>query len=73
MTSFTPVLEVRQEFNHTATGSAARSFRRSRNLSVREVARRLGYSAAFVSDLELGRRCWTREKVEAYNRVVQRT
>lgn len=64
---------LRTEINHAATGAAARNLRISKKLSLREVARRLGYSAAFVSDLELGRRCWTEEKAEAYNRVVQRT
>lgn len=49
-------------------GEDLRKLRKSANLSLREVARRMGYSAPYVSDLELGRRNWhlsTIEKFEA--------
>ena len=40
------------------TGRRAREARQKAKLSLREVARRMGVSAPYVSDLELGRRGW---------------
>lgn len=47
------------EIDHQATGKGARQYREERGLSIRKVAQRMGLSASFVSDLELGRRHWT--------------
>jgi transcriptional regulator with XRE-family HTH domain len=44
------------------TAASMRRLREKAGVSLRAVARRLGYSAAYVSDLELGRREW-REKL----------
>ena len=41
--------------DNAATGQLMREARKRAGLSVREMARRLGQSAPFVSDLELGR------------------
>jgi transcriptional regulator with XRE-family HTH domain len=35
-------------------------------ISLREMARRMGVSAPTVSDWELGRRRWTRKRVEEF-------
>lgn len=39
-------------------GKQLRALRERQKISVREMARRLGVSAPFVSDMELGRRHW---------------
>ena len=49
------------EIDHECTGRLFRAGRKKAKLSLREMARRLGLSAAFVSDLERGRRNWTEE------------
>ena len=36
-----------------------RQLRKAHNISLREIARRMEFSAPFISDLELGRRNWT--------------
>jgi transcriptional regulator with XRE-family HTH domain len=47
------------EIDSVATGANVRKARRKVNMSLRELARRMDYSAPYVSDLELGRRNWT--------------
>lgn len=53
-----------------AIGMALREKREGQEISGREIARRLGYSAAYLSDMELGRRCWNGEKVKRYLTVL---
>lgn len=52
------------------TGEAMRAFREERDVSVTGVAAELGLSKAYVSDLELGRRGWTTERVRRYKSAV---
>jgi hypothetical protein len=54
------------EVDHAATGAAARGARNEAGLSLREVAKRLGVSAAYCCDLEKGRRRWTKERLAWY-------
>lgn len=49
-----------------ATGELMRKARLQRGISVRELARRLKWSAAYVSDCERGHRLWTDKKVEQF-------
>ena len=42
-----------------------------RKLSLREVAIRMEVSAAYLSDLELGRRNWDEAKIEAFNKALK--
>jgi predicted transcriptional regulator len=44
--------------NPTIEGAAFRKARQAKCVSLRAIARSIGKSAAYVSDLELGRRCW---------------
>jgi predicted transcriptional regulator len=53
--------------DHAATGAAARKERIALGVSIREMAHRIGWSAAYLSDLEKGRRCWTDRKVDCFN------
>ena len=48
-----------EQIDHAATGAAMRQLRKAHNISLREIARRMDFSAPFISDLELGRRNWT--------------
>lgn len=43
-----------------------RGFREKQGISLRFVAKRLQFSAAYVSDLELGRRNWSDKLREKY-------
>ena len=60
-----------KEVDNFETGFRARQLRYEHHLSLREVARRLGWSAAYVSDLERGRRGWKPETAKKYERVIR--
>ena len=53
-----------------ATGQNMRLARARANLSLREVARRLNWSPAYVFDLELGHRNWTEWRIYLYNKAL---
>jgi transcriptional regulator with XRE-family HTH domain len=55
-----PIVKV-DEINHFRAGEIVRTARIKAGISLRNLARRMDFSAPFVSDLELGRRNWTRE------------
>ena len=50
--------------NTTSFGSKLREEREKANISLRELAKRIGVSGAFLSDIELGRRFPSQDKVE---------
>ena len=54
-----------------AVGKAMRKLRQKAGLTGREVARRMNLSAAYVSDLELGRRGWNAERRRAYTSALK--
>ena len=56
--------------DNAATGQLMREARKRAGLSLREMARRLGQSASFVSDLELGRRGWDEKRIEQWADVL---
>ena len=56
--------------DHEITGTAARTARQQARLSLREVARRMGVSAAYVCDLEKGRRPWDMARACRYAAAV---
>ncbi|NJK90498.1 MAG: helix-turn-helix domain-containing protein [Blastochloris sp.] len=45
-------------------GSKLRQLREEKNISLRELAKRIGVSGAFLSDIELGRRFPSADKLE---------
>ncbi len=53
-----------------AVGEEMRAQRKARKVSLREIAKRLKWSAAYVSDLELGRRTWTNDKCVKYGKAL---
>lgn len=56
----------RSEWDHKAVGAAMRKERARCELSIRAMARRMGCSAPYVSDLEKGRRIWTPNTIDWY-------
>ena len=52
-------------------GQQMRSRREQAGISLRELARRVEWSAAYVSDLELGRKVWTDRKLKRYVKGLQ--
>lgn len=48
-----------------------RKLRQAAGLSLREVARQMGRSAAYISDLELGRRGWSGTLIRAYEKALR--
>lgn len=49
----------------------AREIRKAKCLSLRTVATRMGVSAAFLSDRELGNRKWSQKQFEAFQKAVE--
>ncbi len=47
--------------DHSATGHAMRERRKKAGLSLRTLAERMGLSAPYLCDLELGRRAWSEQ------------
>jgi len=58
-------------FDHISVGGAMRKLRLKAKLSQAEVARRMGFSSAYVCDLEAGSRCWTEAKIALYKKVCE--
>ena len=50
--------------NTTAFGAKLRQIREEKNISLRELAKKIGVSGAFLSDIELGRRFPSLDKIE---------
>jgi ribosome-binding protein aMBF1 (putative translation factor) len=51
-------------------GALMRDVRKRKGLSLREVAKRCKWSAAYVSDLELGKRGWNDAKHKRYSKAI---
>lgn len=64
------ITRIVHEVDNVSTGILMRAARENGGLSLREMARRLNYSAPFISDLELGRRNWTQEMVDKWASVL---
>ncbi len=60
-----PVMTV-EKIDHVAAGAAMRAMREKKKVSLRAVATRLGFSPAYVSDLELGKRNWDKDKAAKF-------
>lgn len=52
-------------------GNEARQRRLKADISLREMARRLHLSAAYLSDLELGRRGWNERLMKRYDKSLR--
>ena len=52
--------------DHKKLGAEMRKKRVARKMSLRRMARRLGFSAAYISDCELGKRPWNKKLIESY-------
>lgn len=52
-------------------GKEARKRRKAANVSLREVARRMNRSVAYLSDLELGRRGWNENLMKSYLKAIR--
>jgi hypothetical protein len=60
----------RNEWDHVRIGLDMRLQRKQAGISGRQMAERMKLSQAYVSDLELGRRCWTPEKLRWYREAL---
>jgi predicted transcriptional regulator len=59
--------------NAAYRGQEMRKLRETARLSLRKVAELMGFSAAYVSDLELGRREWSPKLIQAYQKALRQT
>ena len=58
--------------NNQETGRLARAERIKQNCTLRYVAKVMGVSPSFLSDLELGRRNWLEKHVAKFNKAIRR-
>lgn len=57
--------------NPAYRGQEMRKLRKDAGLPLREIARRMKLSAAYVSDLELGRRGWNDGLIRRYQKAIR--
>jgi transcriptional regulator with XRE-family HTH domain len=57
--------------DHVATGEVARILRKRCRKSLRSVAKKLKVSAAYLSDLELGKRNWNAERLIQFEKALR--
>lgn len=62
----------RDEIDYAAVGSDARAIREDRGISQAEIAEALELSAAYLCDLEKGRRNWTPLMLERYLEICRK-
>ena len=55
-----------EEIDHVETGKRMRASRVKKHVSLRTLADRIGVSAPYLSDLELGRRAWSEERAQQF-------
>lgn len=60
-----------EQIDDSACGQMMRDRREAKELSLRTVAVACDFSAAYLSDLELGRRKWSRELVRRVNDAIK--
>lgn len=59
------------QVDHEGTGAEWRLHREVAGVSLRELARTMGVSAPYLSDLERGRRNWTEELEDRYVKALR--
>ena len=59
-----PQIDHVKTIDDSLAGNRVRVIRTGKNISIRRLAHELKISAAFLCDLELGRRSWTVERFE---------
>ncbi len=59
-----------EQIDSVKTGRDLRRQRKLSAMSLRHVAQRMGVSAAYLSDLELGRRHWREALIAKYNEII---
>lgn len=59
------------ECDPSAIGALLRNEREIGRISLREVAKQMGYTPAYLSDLEHGRRAWRSELQDAFVAALQ--
>lgn len=57
--------------DNAATGKGVRIFRLNKGVGLRSVARAMGISAPYLSDLELGRRNWTEALLNRVRKAIK--
>lgn len=56
-----------EEIDHAETGALFRAKREAHSISLRDLAKAMRLSPAYISDIERGRRNWNADLVEDYN------
>lgn len=60
-----------QEIDHKSVGVEMRALRLKANFTQEAVAKEMGYTGAYICDLEKGRRYWTPALIEIYKRACK--
>lgn len=62
---------VKWEIDDRALGADRRKYRKKFGLSLRALAREMGCSAAYLCDLELGRRSWNEQRILQHEAALE--
>ena len=57
---------------HNETGKEARFQREKQGVSLRSLAREMGITPSYLSDLELGRRHWNMDRIRLFESSLER-
>jgi len=60
----------KEVIDHVETGKRVRAERERAEMSLRKLAHFMGISPPFLSDLELGRRNWTKDRFDLAMRIL---
>ena len=69
---FVPCTKTVKLIDSGPTGAKARALRITAGISLRDMAKRMNFTPAYVSDLECGKRNWSKSLVEKYERALNR-
>ena len=61
-----------KQLNQRAVGAEMRGLRELAQVSLREMARRMGITPPYLSDMELGKRNWSLERLEAFRKSLKK-
>lgn len=57
---------------HDETGKEARLQRTKRGVSLRRLAKEMGITPSYLSDLELGRRHWNMDRIRLFEKTLEK-
>lgn len=61
-----------KQVDHAAIGKVMRELRRKKGISLTEFSHLMNFSIPYLSDLELGKRNWTPQRIDRYREALSK-